>query len=99
MSIINLDSLVNVPNKQLIFSLITGEIYTIESDEMKNMDRYQIPLHKRPPQSCKVCYGRMHGGFNKTLKIYMPCSKCASKCVDYSILKSENIEIETTKNA
>ena len=85
--------------KQLIYSVITGEIYEIESDELKNMDSYQIPLRKRPHHSCKACYGRMHEGFNETLKAYVPCSKCAHKCVDYSLMRNEEINIETIKNA
>ena len=84
---------------QLMYSLVTGEIYTIESDELKNMDKYQVPLLKRPPQSCKRCYGRMHEGFNITLKVYMPCSKCASKCIDFKTMKNEVLDIETVKNA
>lgn len=85
--------------KQLMFSLLTGDIYTIESDELKVADRYQIPLVKRPHPSCKKCYGRMYSSFNETLKIYTLCSKCVSKCVDFNAMKNENIEIETIKNA
>jgi len=85
--------------KQLMFSLITGDIYEIESDELKNMDKYQIPLCKRPSSSCKSCYGRLHEGYNQTIKVYMPCHKCMKKCADFTLLKNENINIETIKNA
>ena len=98
MSIINLDNLANTPNRQLMYSLITGEIYTIEPDELKNMDQYQIPLIKRPHHSCKVCYGRLHKGYNEVLKVYMPCHKCMHKCVDMSAIKKEDANPETVKN-
>lgn len=58
-------------NKQLMFSLITGDIYTIESDEIKNMDKYQIPLKKRPSNSCNKCFGRFYIGYNITPAITM----------------------------
>ena len=68
---------------QLMYSLLTGDIYTIESDELKNMDRYQIPLKKRPSSSCNKCYGRMYSGYDPQLRIYTICSKCANRCVDF----------------
>ncbi len=86
-------------NKLLIFSLITGDIYQIESDEYKNMDKYQIPLLKKPSDKCNKCFGRMHTGFNETLKIYQICPRCVNKCVNFAQLRSEEIDIETTKNA
>lgn len=85
--------------KQLMFSLITGDVYSIELDEMKNMDKYQIPLKQKPSASCKKCYGRMHVGFNTTTKVYMPCRRCVTKCVDFKQIANEEIQIETVKNA
>ena len=89
----------NTTTKQLMFSLITGDIYTIESDELKNMDKYQIPLKQRPSESCNKCFGRLYTGYNTTIKIYTLCPKCTTKCVDFNLLKSEEFEIETIKNA
>jgi len=88
-----------VPIKQLMFSMITGDIYNIESDELKNMDKYQIPLIKRPKSSCTACYGRMHDSYNEDLKIYHLCRKCTSKCVDFKQMRSETIDVETIRNA
>jgi len=85
--------------RQLMFSLITGDIYEIESDEYKNMDRYQIPLTKRPSSSCKKCHGRMYSGKSLTLGIYVPCSRCMNKCIDHALLNMDNLEIETIKHA
>jgi hypothetical protein len=84
--------------KQLLFSLITGDIYQIEVDEMKNMDKYQIPLTKRPSTSCKKCYGRFHIGYNTVVKVYRLCPKCIPSCVDFNLLASETFEIETAKH-
>lgn len=85
--------------KQIMFSMVSGDIYEIEFDEFKNMDKYQIPLIKYPPQSCRRCYGRMHDGFNIKLKLYLPCPKCVNRCVNFKLLHNENIEVETIKNA
>lgn len=82
-----------------MFSLLTGEMYTIERDEYKNMDKYQLPLHKKPSSSCKKCYGRMHVGRNITLGIYALCTRCADKCVDFNLFKNEHLDIETIKHA
>ena len=85
--------------KQIMFSLITGDMYEIEADEYKNMDKYQVPLVKYPSQSCKKCHGRMYSGRNLTLNIYVPCSRCMNKCIDHNLLKTDNIEVETIKHA
>jgi len=85
-------------SKQLMYSLITGDMYVIESDELKNMDKYQIPLLKKPSTSCNKCYGRMYSDYNINLKIYTPCSKCINKCGDFSKY-TDSLEIETIKKA
>lgn len=86
------------PRRQLMFSLITGDIYEIEFDEIKNMDRYQIPLIKHPKQSCTACYGRMYSGYNDDLKIYVLCNKCMNNCIDFKLMRGETIDIETIKH-
>ncbi|MDD4109953.1 MAG: hypothetical protein PHS54_00205 [Clostridia bacterium] len=87
----------NTPQKQIMFSMITGDIYEIESDELKNMDKYQIPLKMRPSGSCRKCYGRMYSDYNLKLKIYTPCSKCVNRCVDFKQYQ-EDVEIESIKH-
>lgn len=86
-------------NKQLMFSLLTGDMYEIEKDEYNNMDKYQLPLTNKPSPSCKKCYGRMYTGKHLSLNIYIPCSRCMNKCIDHDLLKTDNLEIETIKNA
>lgn len=88
----------NPIRRVLIFSLVSGDIYEIESDELKNLDQYQIPLKKRPKQNCKKCYGRLYIGYNKTIQIYQPCPSCVQRCVDFDLMKGEEeIEIKTIK--
>lgn len=82
------------PKLKLFFSLLSGDIYQIESDEVKNLDDYQIPLLQRPNTSCKKCYGRLYHMYNTTTKIYQPCPRCARKCFDFKSMKTE-IKIET----
>ena len=84
--------------KVMFFSMVTGEIYEVESDEVNNLDRYQIPLCGRPG-SCKKCYGRMHMGKNITVGVYMLCTHCAKKYVDFSLIKNDVINVETVKHA
>jgi len=82
---------------KLIFSLVTGDIYEIEVDELKNLDKHQLPLVKRPPRSCKKCYGRMYWGFNTVTQIYDLCPKCKNKCIDFRHITTDEIDIETLK--
>lgn len=74
--------------KQIMFSLITGDIYTILSDEIKNMDEYQVPLKKRPLSNCKKCFGRFYTGRHLKHNLFIMCSKCSPKCVDIEKVKS-----------
>jgi len=53
---------VKIPVLKKYFSTISGEIYTVEEDEEKNLDLYQIPLIKSFPRSCKKCFGRGYVG-------------------------------------
>ena len=72
---------------QLIFSLVSGEIFEIEEDELKNLQAYQIPIIRRPKESCRGCYGRGHKGFNTKSKLYLLCAKCMKSCIDFEKLQ------------
>jgi hypothetical protein len=74
--------------KQLMFSLITGEIYTILSDELKVMDEYQVPLKQKPQSNCSKCYGRLYIGKDHIHQLYIMCPKCSIKCIDTEKIKS-----------
>lgn len=66
---------------KLYFSLLSGEIYEVEADEGKNLDKYQIQLKQRPKSSCRKCYGRLYRGFDIRNKIYQVCISCMNKCI------------------
>ena len=87
-------------DKQIMFSLITGDVYTILSDELKNMDEYQVPLKGYPKTNCSKCYGRFYTSRNLTHNLYIMCPKCSPKCVDVEKVKtmvvpSNNIQSDT----
>ena len=86
---------------RLFFSLTSGEIYNIAEDEVKNLDKNQIPLKNKPPRKCNRCYGRMYEGKHLqkdtdgwTADYYIPCSKCSKKCVDFEYL----LQMDTIAN-
>jgi len=81
----------------LYFSLLSGDIYHVEADEVKNLDKSQMPLLKRPNPNCNKCYGRFYTGFETIKKYYVPCPKCMRKCVDWERLKDGDLVIETPK--
>lgn len=76
---------------QLMFSLISGEMYTILPEELEVHDKFQIPLLKKPKQNCKKCYGRFHIGKNKIHNIFIMCATCAPTCIDVQKLKSTEV--------
>ena len=45
-----------------VFSLVSGQIFNILSDEVKTLYNYQIVLKSLPQSSCKTCYGRGYAG-------------------------------------
>jgi len=86
-----------VKNKQKlirVFSLLTGQVTQIESDEVKTMDEWQVPLTKEFPQSCRKCYGRGYIGHHRLPgedeedKQLVPCPSCMKKCVDEALARS-----------
>jgi hypothetical protein len=76
---------------KLYFSMISGDMYYIEPDEVKNLDKSQIPLTKKPRGNCNRCYGRFHIGFETKKKYYIPCPKCMKKCVDWDALTEDPV--------
>jgi len=80
---------------KLYFSLISGEIYYIGADEVKNLDSAQIPLIKKPNSSCKKCYGRLYLYRDRGGKYYIPCPSCFRKCVDWDTFKNDDVVIDT----
>lgn len=74
--------------KQLMFSLITGDVYTILLEELNNMDEYQVPLKQKPNHNCRKCYGRFYTSRSLTHNLYILCPKCSPVCIDLEKVKS-----------
>ncbi len=73
-------------NKKWFFSLKSGDLYQVDTDEAKILDGFQIPLKDRPG-SCKKCHGRFYTGFLTTNQIYEICQKCGRKLIDHQFIK------------
>ncbi len=85
-----------IQNK-LFFSLISGELYKVQEDEVKNLDNFQIPLVKPPLSHCRKCYGRMHIGFNDTHQRFEICHRCGRACIDFkAIEESKKKKLDST---
>ena len=90
-------------NLKCFFSMVSGEIYHVEEDEVKNLGKDQIPLKEKPKSNCKKCYGRFFTGRhmkrvdnNWVQDYYIPCPKCAQKYIDWATFKEE-VQVESTK--
>lgn len=64
----------------LYYSIFSGTIYEVFPKEVPNLDEGQIPLKKRPSQSCKTCFGRGYTHEDKSKGVYPVC-KCLKKCI------------------
>jgi hypothetical protein len=60
------------------FSVITGQVFTIEKDDIKLLYPYQIPITSKPKDSCKKCYGRGYTSIDSKTKFHTMCN-CTSK--------------------
>lgn len=63
------------------YSIFSGTVYDVLDREVVNLDEGQIPLLKKPSQSCKICYGRGYSHHDKEKGIWPAC-KCLQKCID-----------------
>lgn len=77
-------------NKNIYFSLFSGQLYEASDDEVKTADAFQIPLREYPSKSCKKCYGRFYTAYNITHKHYEVCRKCMKKHLDVDRLIAAN---------
>jgi len=89
---------------KLYFSMISGELYSVEADEVKNLDKSQVPLKQKPNPSCRKCNGRFYIGKEMQMidgkwqpRGYMLCPRCAKKCIDFDKLGSDDIVVETPR--
>ena len=65
-------------DKLFAFSILTGQVFKIEQDELKLLFPYQIPLTNTPNKHCKKCYGRGYTAIDSKNKFHIMCS-CLSK--------------------
>ena len=68
-------------DKLTYYSLLSGEIYEVEEDEIENLDQFQIPLLKGSKNGCKKCFERGYIGYDSMRKYYPMC-KCIIKNID-----------------
>jgi hypothetical protein len=72
---------------KLIYSVFSGTYYDVLEKDVKLLDVGQIPLKKKPPTSCKKCYGRGYLGRDKNTYAYDICN-CIRKCIDFDFIKT-----------
>lgn len=65
---------------KLFYSIFSGMIYEVFDQEVKNLDEGQVPLKKRPNDSCKHCYGRGFASYDREKGVY-PICRCMRKCI------------------
>ena len=76
-------------DKKLFLSLVTGQLYTVELDEIKNLDNQQLPLVQYPKASCNKCFGRGYTGRNAKNNELILCRSCMKNCIDIKLLSKE----------
>jgi hypothetical protein len=68
-------------NTNFFYSVFSGIIYEVCSDEIPVLDDGQVPLISKPSTSCKHCYGRGYDVHDKKRGIYCVC-RCMKKHID-----------------
>ena len=82
-------------NKLYAFSVITGQVFPIQEDDIKILFNYQIPITELPNPKCKRCYGRGYTGTDTKTKFHHMC-QCTSKNIMEGY-NTPNIVIPTPK--
>jgi len=84
---------------KLCFSIVSGQIFHIQEDEVKNLGGECILLKKQPSSSCNRCYGRLYTGKHLTMQklegwteagYFIPCTKCLRQYADHDYVKERN---------
>jgi hypothetical protein len=78
------------------YSLVTGRVERILSDEINLLEVYQIPLFKNPKNSCNKCYTKRYIKYDEFNKVYLPCS-CVKKVIDSENHKNAEISFYSPK--
>lgn len=77
--------------KKIYFGILSGRVYTVDADEVKNLDEYQVPIKDKPKPSCKRCFGRGYTGIHTNPKYYAIC-KCIHKHIDFNAIKEKEAQ-------
>ena len=87
----------DIPEKKIhIFSVVSGELFTVLESEVKNLDDHQVPLLKPPRSSCKHCYGRGYKGKDINTKMYVICN-CIINHIDFERYNKDEVVAEIPK--
>jgi hypothetical protein len=73
--------------KKTIYSVFSGVFYEILEKDIKLLDIGQLPLTKKPSNSCKKCLGRGNCGREQKTFAYAICN-CVRKNIDFEYIKS-----------
>jgi hypothetical protein len=75
-----------------VFSVITGEVYPIQQEDIPTLFNYQILITQVPRPSCKKCYGRGYAFREEKTGFYQMCSCIGTKI--HPSVDIQNIKIE-----
>jgi hypothetical protein len=80
-------------NKLYAISVVTGQVFPIEEEDVKTLYNYQIPLKKIPSHNCKKCYGRGYIGTDPKNGLHYLCN-CIGKCIMDGYDPTKQLQIE-----
>lgn len=80
-------------DKLYAFSIITGQVFSIQQDDLSLLYSYQIPLTDKPKTGCSKCYGRGYSAIDSKTKFHIMCN-CTSKHIMEGF-DTSNISIPT----
>ena len=84
--------------KLYAFSIITGQVFEIQEEDLKVLYNYQIPVTDLPKTNCKKCFGRGYQAKDVKTQFYFMCpclQKHLLKGVDFSNLVVKMPRLET----
>jgi hypothetical protein len=73
-------------NEKFIYSVFSGTYYSIPEKDFSLLNQGQIPLIKKPKNSCKKCFGRGHCGRDSSNFTFILCN-CIKKNIDFDLIK------------
>jgi|LakMenE18May11ns_1017448.scaffolds.fasta_scaffold9532599_2 hypothetical protein len=65
-------------NQLYAISIVTGDTFKIQQDDVPTLFKYQIPLKKLPKSSCNKCFGRGWESIDPQNGLHHLC-KCTTK--------------------